>query len=45
MNSHTQKTIRDFSKTRDSNYFFLLFLKLLAGATQAQQLKLDLDYL
>ena len=45
MNSYTQKTIRDFSKTRDSNYFFLLFLKLLAGATQAQQLKLDLDYL
>jgi len=45
MNSFTQKTIRDFSKTRDSNYFFLPFLLLLAGAIQAQQLSLDLDYL
>jgi|GEM_PF-976960 len=45
MNSSTQKTIRDFSKTRDSNYFFLPFLLLLAGEIQVQQLSLDLDYL
>lgn len=45
MISHKQKTIRDFSNTRNPYYFFLLFLLTFTGATQAQQLSLDLDKL
>ncbi|MDC1012140.1 S9 family peptidase [Flavobacteriaceae bacterium] len=45
MISHKQNTRLDFSNKQNPYFFFLLFLLTLTGATQAQQLSLELDKL